>query len=68
MFYKEIISGEQQKGPYVKLTDSYQQCEIGMRAAQYGTMNAIPYYKKKYPDLNLSKPTFRRLKNPIKIS
>ena len=66
MFYKEITSGEQRKGPYVKLTDPYQRCEIGMRAAQYDTMNAIPYYKKKYPDLNLSKPTFQRLKNSYK--
>ena len=52
MVYKEIASGERRKGLYVKLTDPSQQCEIGRRAAQYGTTNAIWYYKKKYPDLN----------------
>ena len=28
MIYKEIASGERQKGPYVKLTDPSQRCEI----------------------------------------
>ena len=66
MIYKEIASGERRKGPYVKLTDPSQRCEIGRRAAQYGTTNAIRYYKKKYPDLNLSESTIRRLKNSYK--
>ena len=66
MVYKEIASGERRKGPYVKLTDLSQWCEIGRRAAEYGTTNTIRYYKKKYPDLNLTEPTVRRLKNSYK--
>ena len=66
MIYKEIVSSEWRKGPYVKLTDPSQRCEIGRRAAQYGTTNAIRYCKKKHPDLNLSEPTVRRLKNSYK--
>ena len=50
MIYKEIVSGERWKGPYVKLTDPSHRCEIGRRVAQYGT-SAIRYYKKKWPSL-----------------
>ena len=47
MIYKEIASGERRKGPYFKLLDPSQRCKIGRRAAEYGTTNAIRYYKKK---------------------
>ena len=59
MIYKEIASGERQKRPYVKLTDPSQWCEIGRRGVQYDTTNSIQYHKKKYSDLNLSKPTVK---------
>ena len=63
--YEEIASGEWRKGPYINLKQPSQKCKIG-RAAEYGTTSAIRCYKKKYPNLKLTEPTVRRLKNTYK--
>ena len=58
--YEQTSTSE--RGPYVKLTAS-QRLEIAKRAAEMGTTSTIRYYKCKYPDLKLTEPTVRRLKN-----
>ena len=58
--YEQSATGE--RGPYVKLTAS-QRLEIAKKAAEMGTTSAIRYYKRKYPNLKLTEPTVRRLKN-----
>ena len=63
--YKEIASGEQQKGPYINLKQRSQMFKIGRKAAVYGTTAAIRCYKKNYPKLKLTKPTDRQLKKPV---
>ena len=40
-----------------------QRFEIGKKAAEIGIAQALRFYKKKYPDLMVSKPTARRAKN-----
>ena len=47
---------------YTKLTP-VQRYEIGKKGAEMGVTTAIQYYKKKFPDLSLTEPTVRRLKN-----
>ena len=47
---------------YTKLTP-VQRYEIGKRGAEMGVTAAIRYFKKKFPDLSLTEPTVRRLKN-----
>jgi len=47
---------------YTKLTP-VQRYEIGKKGAEMGVTAAIRYYKKKFPDLSLTEPTVRRLKN-----
>ena len=62
---KAITKGEtsqKQKGPYLYLTD--EQCyEVGKRAAESGTTTAMRYYAHKFPNLRLTEPTVRRLKD-----
>ena len=48
--------------PYCKLTPT-QRCEIGKKAAEIDVTSAIWYYKKKFPDLPLTEPIVRRIKN-----
>ena len=47
---------------YTKLTP-VQRYDIGKRGAEMGVTAAIRYFKKKFPDLSLTEPTVRRLKN-----
>jgi len=61
--YEEIASGERRKGPYIDLKQPSQRCEIGRRAAEYGTTTVMRYYKRNYPDLKLTEPSVQRLKN-----
>ena len=57
---KRLQSG--QSGPYQTLT-SAQKILIGQRAAEYGTMAAIRFFAKKYPELSFKETTVWRLKN-----
>ena len=45
-----------------KLTPT-QRYKIGRKGAEIGVTAAIRYYKNKFPDLSLTEPTVRRLKN-----
>ena len=47
---------------YTKLTP-IQRYEIDKNGAEMGVIATIWYYKKKFPDLSLIKPTVRQLKN-----
>ena len=47
---------------YTKLIPA-QRYEIGKKGAEMGVTAAIRYYKKKFPDLSLTEPTVKRLKN-----
>ena len=53
------------RGQYIKLTTAHlaQRLEIGRKASEIGIASAIRFYKKKYPDLPLTEPTVRRMKN-----
>jgi len=51
-----------QRGSYQILTPA-QKLLIGQRAAEYGTMAAIKFFVKKYPELSLKETTVRHLKN-----
>ena len=50
------------RSSYCKLTPA-QRCEVGKKAAEMGVTSAIRYYKRKFPDLPLTEPTVRRIKN-----
>ena len=53
------------KTSYMKLTPA-QRYEIGKKGPEMGVSSAIWYYKNRYPDLSLTKPTIRWLKNLYK--
>lgn len=58
----EKVASSGVKQPYCKLSPA-QRYEIGKKAAEMGTTSAIRHYKRKYPDLRLTEPTVRRIKN-----
>jgi len=53
---------EVKKGPYLCSTDA-QHYEVGKKAAAIGTIDVLWYYVHRYPDLPLTEPTVRQLKN-----
>ena len=55
-------ASRKKKGPYLYLTDA-QRYEVGKKAAAIGTTDALWYNAHRYPDLLLTEPTVRRLKN-----
>ena len=55
-------TSRKQKGPYLYLTDA-QRYEVGKKAAASGTTNTLRYYADRFPELRLTEPTVRRLKN-----
>lgn len=59
---KKSETSQKQKRPYLYLTDA-QRYEVGKKAAASGTANTLQYYANQFPELWLTEPTVRRLKN-----
>ena len=58
-----IASQGSSRGPYLHLTPA-QKFQIGKRASEHGTINALRYYKANFPDLpELKETSVRRFKD-----